>query len=70
MTVAILAIDHIPLTRAERDHLYLLLVILRWITCDHKKFYWMNGVDGYYCPVCERTGYGYSPLYDSNFRSS
>lgn len=61
-------INDIPLTKAGRDHLFLLFIVLRWLTCDHKDFYWMNGVDGYYCPSCKRRGYSGDPFYDPNFR--
>lgn len=69
MTNAVMLIDHIPITRPHRDYLYLLLTILRWMTCDHKGTYWANGVDGYVCPICDRNGYSGSPFYDPNKRS-
>lgn len=63
-------IDDIQLTRAGRDHLYLLFTILRWLTCDHKNTYWSDGVTGYRCPTCGRNGYQGSPFYHPSFRSN
>lgn len=63
-------VEEIRLTSAERGRLYLLLVILRWLTCDHPRMYWANGVDGYVCPTCGRCGYGGDDLYDPSFQSS
>lgn len=65
-----LMIDQIPLTKAQRDHLYLLCNIVRWTTCDHKRTYWANGVDGYHCPTCGRNGYQRSPFYAEGCRSN
>jgi hypothetical protein len=63
------AINEVPLSRQQRDTIWVIIVIFRWLTCKHPRIFWQNGIDGYRCPDCKRDGYLHNPFYDPNFRS-